>query len=71
MMGQNTKDKEEKIYAAIMNLKKGNDSDKSLAFECIGILGNESTEESFENRLNIVEELIKKHFEINKEIQKK
>lgn len=66
MMDQSIKDKEKNIYATIINLKKGNDSDKSLAFECIGILGNESTEESFERRLNIVEELIKKYFEINK-----
>ena len=45
----------------LIDLKKGTDSDKSLAFDCIGILGNESTQESFESRLNIVENLIQNH----------
>ena len=65
-MCQNIKDNEEKIYDEIMKLQKGSDSDRSLAFECIGILGNESTEEKFENRLNMVQELIKKHLNKNK-----
>ena len=60
-MDQNIKDKEDRIYDQIMKLKKGNNTDKSLAFDCIGILGNESTNEPFENRLNIVENLIDKH----------
>ena len=61
MMIQNTKNKEQKIYKQLIDLKKGTDSDKSLAFDCIGILGNESTQESFESRLNIVENLIQNH----------
>ena len=65
-MCQNIKDNEEKIYDEIMKLQKGSDSDRSLAFECIGILGNESTDEKFENRLNMVQELIKKHLKKNK-----
>ncbi len=65
-MDQNVKDKEEKIYDEIMKLRKGTDSDRSLAFDCIGILGNESTEEKFESRLNIVEGMIKKHYKKKK-----
>lgn len=61
MMIQNTKNKEQKIYKQLIDLKKGTDSDKSLAFDCIGILGNESTQESFESRLNNVENLIQNH----------
>jgi len=59
MMDQNIIDKEELIYNKIIELKKGTPQDKTLAFECIGILGNESTTESLEKRLEIVEELIK------------
>ena len=61
MMIQNTKNKEQKIYKQLIDLKKGTDGDKSLAFDCIGILGNESTQESFESRLNNVENLIQNH----------
>ena len=60
-MNQDLKDREEKIYNALVNLKKGSDSDKSLAFECLGILGNESTKESYDNRMKIVEEMILRH----------
>ena len=60
-MDKNIKDREKKVYNDLFILKNGTDSDKSLAFECIGILGNESTLEPFESRLSIVEELIKKH----------
>ena len=59
------KEKEKIIYKMIMKLKEGNDSDRSLAFECTGILGNESTLESFESRLDIVENMINEH--LNKE----
>ena len=58
MMDQNIEDREEKIYDEIMKLKEGNESDRSLAFECSGILGNELTLEPFESRLEIVEEMI-------------
>ncbi len=60
-MDQKRLDKEQEIYAQITKLREGNINDKMLAFECIGILGNESTKEKFENRLNIVESIIKKH----------
>lgn len=53
-------DKEKRIYQKIDKLKEGNKEDKLLAIECIGILSNELTEESFENRLNIVENKIDK-----------
>ena len=66
MMDQNLRDKEEKIYSEIMKLRKGTDKDKYLAFDCIGILGNESTVESFESRLIIVEKLIEEHKHKNK-----
>jgi len=60
-MDQNLKNREEKIYTDLINLKTGNDSDRSLAFECLGILGNESINESYDNRMKIVEEMIERH----------
>ena len=64
-MDQNIENKEKIIYKELMKLEDGTNSDRSLAFECTGILGNESTEASFEKRLEIVENLIKKHLEKN------
>ena len=55
--------KEDEIYEKIMKLKDGDNTDKLLAFDCIGILGNESSGESLENRLNIIEKMIKEHLE--------
>ncbi len=57
-MDQNIKDKEKRIYDQLMKYKKGTYDEKKLAFKCIGILGNESTSESFEKRLNTVDNLI-------------
>ena len=64
----NTKisDREIKIYDKIMELENGDEKDKYLAFECTGILGNESINNSLENKLNIVEDLINKHLENKK-----
>ncbi len=50
--------KKEEINDEIMNLNKGDENDRKIAFKCIGILSNESTTESFESRLEIVSKII-------------
>lgn len=66
-MNNDLTQKEEIIYNEIIKLQKGNDKEKSLAFECIGILGNESTKASLEDKLIIVERKIQNYY---KEIKK-
>ena len=61
--------KEKEIFSKIKELENGTNSDKTLAFDIIGILGNESTCESYENRLEIVEEMINDHLESKKSIK--
>ena len=51
------KDREE-IYKRILELEDGNEKERSLAFKCDGILSNDSTLESYEDRLNIVKQLL-------------
>lgn len=46
------------IFDEIDRLKIGNKEERLFAFECIGILGNESTTESYENRIRIVKRKI-------------
>ncbi len=65
-MIQNIKNKEKIIYDELCKMQNGNDSDKLFVSQCMGILGNESTVEKIENRLNIVEKLIKNYYENNK-----
>lgn len=55
------KEKEDKIYNKIMELKKGDEKDRLVAFKCIGILSNESTSASLDEKLDIVSEIIEKH----------
>ena len=50
----------EEIYKKLSELENGTLKERKLAFKCIGILANESTTESYENRLKRVEELINK-----------
>ncbi|NLC48439.1 MAG: hypothetical protein GX758_03670 [Tenericutes bacterium] len=50
--------KEEKIYAQLLELQNGDNKDKSFAFECIGYLTNEVIEDSLEKRLRILEQKI-------------
>ena len=59
-MEKETKYKED-IYKKLFDLREGNDKDKEVAFECLGILSNESSKEPFDNRLNIVKKLINEH----------
>ena len=61
-MNDKIKNKIEKIDNELKILKKGDPYAKFLAFDCIGILGNESTTESYENRLKIVEDRIKEYY---------
>lgn len=58
MNSENLKNKEEQIYNKLIELKNGTLEERKVAFKCTGILGNESTTESFESRLKIVEDLI-------------
>lgn len=67
-MNDDIKKREEIIYNEIIKLKKGTRSDRDIAFECIGILGNESTTEPFLNRLNIVEKKIINYYKDNNKI---
>ena len=60
-MNQKIKDKQEEIYNKIIELQHGNDEERNLAFECIGVLSNNSINNSLESKLNIVENLIKKN----------
>ena len=62
-MNQDLENKKERVYNQIMELEEGNERERLLAFDCMGILGNEFTDESYENRLNIVENLIHEHVE--------
>lgn len=62
-MDQNIEDREEKVYELLIKLKNGNESERTLAFECTGILGNELTSEPFENRLEMVEEMLKEYLD--------
>ena len=52
----------EKLYDKIMELKEGNNKDRDIAFKCIGILSNESTNESYESRIEIVSKLIENYY---------
>ena len=45
-------------------LKEGNERDKIIAFKCIGILSNESTSETLEKKLEIVNKMLEKHEKI-------
>lgn len=52
----NTSDRENILYDQIMELKESNDSNNcSLAFELLGILGNECMTITLEERFDIVE----------------
>ena len=62
-MEENVRIKETRIYSAIRELKIGDDSDRILARKCMGILGNDSTEEPFEGKLDIIEEMIEDHLQ--------
>ena len=62
LRNMDVKNKEKIIYDKIMELKNGDNQDQSLAFECIGILGNESTPESFDSRLDIVNDMIDEYY---------
>lgn len=50
-----------KIFDRISELEKGDIDDRLLAFDLIGILGNELTKESYETRLSIVEKMLDDH----------
>jgi len=64
-MRKNLKDKEEQIYMKLLELKKGSLRARSLAFDCIGILGNESNQDSLEEKLNKVEKLLNEYSDKN------
>lgn len=54
-MDNNEKDREKNIYNCLIRMKKGTNEEKSLAFDCIGILGNESLNMNLNDKLTIVE----------------
>ena len=60
-MAVEEKSKEQEIYNKIYELEKGDKRDKSLAFDLIGILCNELTNESYEDRLLTVEKMINEY----------
>ena len=51
--------RKQEIYNEIIELNKGNENDRKIAFKCEGILSNESTCESIESRLSIVSIIIR------------
>ena len=53
------KDNTEKLYDIILKLKEGNEKERKLARKCIGMLSDDTTTESYNNRLEIVSELLK------------
>lgn len=57
-MNNDIKDREEKIYNIIMKMEDGTNEEKSFAFECMGILGNENQDIKLEDKLDIVEKKI-------------
>lgn len=53
--------KEKEIYDKLMILEEGDQKERSLAFDCEAILSDETTTESLENRLSIIENMIKEY----------
>jgi hypothetical protein len=49
---------EEELYDKLIELKKGTTKERKLAFKCLGILSHETTTESYENRLKMVNDMI-------------
>lgn len=60
-MDNNEKEREKKIYDCLIKMKKGTNEEKSLAFDCIGILGNESLNINLNDKLTIVENKLKNY----------
>lgn len=63
IMRMDLQNKEKIVLELLDKLNNGDNSDKSLAFDLMGMLGNEITSESYESRLEIVEKRIKEHLE--------
>ena len=59
---KNMKEKEKRVYELLDKLNSGNNSDKSLAYECEAILSNESYSSMFEDNLDYVEKLIDNYY---------
>ncbi len=59
-MKNNEKEREEKLYDYLLKMEDGTAEEKSLAFECIGILGNETTNIKLEDKLTLIENMIDK-----------
>lgn len=56
-------EKEERIYSKIRQMQKeGSDAEKSLAFDLIGVLGNESLPVSLDERLDYVEDKLREFY---------
>ncbi|MBQ6285626.1 MAG: hypothetical protein IJK67_04880 [Bacilli bacterium] len=53
--------KEKEIYDKLMILEEGDQKERSLAFDCEAILSDETTTESLESRLSIIENMIKEY----------
>lgn len=62
-MDNNEKKREEILYDRLMKMENGTEGEKLLAFECIGILGNETVDIKLEERLSFVENKIKEYYE--------
>lgn len=45
------RNRERKLYAQIRQMQRGNNAERSLAFDLVGFLGNESIQDPLEKRL--------------------
>lgn len=57
-MQRKIRQRERKLYAQIRKMQQGNNAERSLAFDLIGLLGNESLQDSLERRLDYIEKRI-------------
>lgn len=60
-MEEDYEKKIKQITEKLLELEEGDNKAQSLAFECLGILSNELTSESYESRLQIVEKMIEEY----------
>lgn len=66
-MNNDEKKREEELYKLLIKMENGTALEKSLAFECIGILGNESLDIKLKDKLTIIENMINKYNQKNEQ----
>lgn len=60
-------EREEKIYEQLWSYRKSNKyEERSMAFDCMGVLGNESLNMPLEQRLDYVEKIFQSYISTEK-----